>query len=100
MPAIALGFVRFVDAANYRMGRVVMYFIFLMIGILLWSSISKIFFLPSLWTLEAAQFAVVAYFILGGFYALQLGAKVRMGLPSGSWKFRQKAWVDQVRFFI
>lgn len=94
MPAIALGFVRFVDAANYRLGRVVMYFIFVMMGILLWSSISKTFFLPSLWTLEMAQFAMVAYFILGGPYAVQLGANVRMDLLYGSWTVRQKAWVD------
>lgn len=94
MPAITLSFVRFIDAVNYRMGRVVMYFIFVMIGILLWSSISKTFFLPSLWTLEMAQFAMVAYFILGGPYAVQLGANVRMDLLYGSWTPRQKAWVD------
>ena len=94
MPAFALSFVRFVEAINYRLGRVVMYGIFVMIGILLWSSISKTFFLPSLWTLEMAQFAMVAYFILGGPYAMQLGANVRMDLLYGSWSPRGKAWVD------
>ena len=93
MPAFALSFVRFVEAINYRLGRVVMYGIFVMIGILLWSSISKTFFLPSLWTLEMAQFAMVAYFILGGPYAMQLGANVRMDLLYGSWSPRGKAWV-------
>lgn len=94
MPAFALSFVRFVDAVNYRLGRIAMYFIFVMIGILLWSSVSKTFFLPSLWTLEMAQFAMVAYFILGGPYAMQMGANVRMDLLYGNWSARGKAWVD------
>lgn len=66
MPIIARKYVQYVDAINYRLGRIMMYGIFVMVGILLWSSISKTFFLPSLWTLEIAQFAMVAYYILGG----------------------------------
>ena len=73
-----------------------MYGIFIMIGILLWSSISKTFFLPSLWTLEMAQFAMVAYYILGGAYSIQLGSNVRMDLFYGSWSDRRKAWFDSV----
>ncbi len=87
-------FIRVVDAVNYRLGRMVMYGIFVMVGILLWSSISKTFFLPSLWTLESAQFAMVAYYILGGPYAMQLGANVRMDLFYGGWSDRKKAWID------
>lgn len=94
MPSVLLRFVRVVEAVNYRLGRIMMYFIFVMIGILLWSSVSKTFFLPSLWTLEMAQFAMMAYFILGGPYAMQLGANVRMDLLYGSWTPLQKAWVD------
>ncbi|MEO0694261.1 MAG: C4-dicarboxylate ABC transporter, partial [Pseudomonadota bacterium] len=59
------GYIRVIDGLNRWIGRVVMYGIFVMMGILLWSSISKTFFLPSLWTLEMAQFAMVAYYILG-----------------------------------
>ena len=33
-------YVRWVDALNYRIGRVAMYLLFAMIGILLWSSIA------------------------------------------------------------
>ena len=40
-----------IDGVNLRIGRIVMYGIFVLMGILLWSSISKTFFLPSLWTL-------------------------------------------------
>lgn len=93
-------YVRIVDAINYRMGRIIMYFIFVMVGILLWSSISKTFFLPSLWTLEMAQFAMVAYFILGGPYALQNGANVRMDLFYGNWSDKRKAQVDAFTVFF
>src|SRR3546814_19673151 len=71
-----------------------MYGIFVLIGILLWSSVSKSFFLPSLWTLELAQFAMVAYYVLGGPYSIQLDANVRMDLLYGRWSPRTKAWVD------
>lgn len=91
---IAERYVIVVDKINYRIGRVMMYGIFVIIGILLWSSISKTFFLPSLWTLEMAQFAMVAYYIMGGPYSIQLGSNVRMDLFYGSWSDKTKAWVD------
>lgn len=94
MPRVIRAYVRWVEAVNYRIGRMVMYGIFVMVGILLWSSISKTFFLPSLWTLEAAQFAMVAYYVLGGAYAMQLGSNVRMDLFYGNWSLRRKAWFD------
>ena len=87
-------FIRGVDAVNYRIGRIVMYGIFVLMGILLWSSISKAFFLPTLWTLEMAQFVMVAYYILGGPYSIQLGSNVRMDLLYGEWSLRKKAWFD------
>jgi TRAP-type mannitol/chloroaromatic compound transport system permease small subunit len=85
-----------IDAINYRLGRIVMYGIFLLMGILLWSSISKTFLLPSLWTLEMAQFVMVAYYILGGPYSIQLGSNVRMDLLYGEWSVRKKAWFDLI----
>ena len=94
MPVILLRYVRIVDAVNYSVGRVVMYGVFVMAAILLWSSVSKTFFLPSLWTLEMAQFAMVAYYILGGPYSIQLGSNVRMDLFYGNWTLRRKAWFD------
>lgn len=90
------GFIRGVDAVNYRLGRIVMYGIFVLMGILLWSSISKTFFLPSLWTLEMAQFVMVGYYILGGPYSIQLGSNVRMDLLYGGWSDRRKAWFDLI----
>ena len=96
MQSVMRGFIRGVDAVNYRLGRVMMYGIFVLMGILLWSSISKTFFLPTLWTLEMAQFVMVGYYILGGPYSLQLGSNVRMDLLYGEWSVRRKAWFDAV----
>ena len=94
MSGLMRGYITAVDAVNYRVGRVIMYFIFVLMGILLWSSISKTFFLPSIWTLEMAQFVMVAYYILGGPYSIQLGTDVRMDLLYGEWSLRKKAWFD------
>lgn len=94
MQGMMRGFIHGVDAVNYRLGRIVMYGIFVLMGVLLWSSISKTFFLPTLWTLEMAQFIMVGYYVLGGPYSMQLGDHVRMDLLYGGWSIRKKAWVD------
>ncbi len=96
MTGVMRGYIAGVDAVNYRMGRIAMYGIFVLMGILLWSSISKTFFLPTLWTLEMAQFVMVGYYILGGPYSIQLGSNVRMDLLYGEWSVRRKAWFDLI----
>ena len=96
MNSFASNYVRIVDKVNYRIGRIIMYGIFVMIAILLWSSISKTFFLPTSWTLEVAQFAMVAYYVLGGPYSIQLGANVRMDLFYGEWSDTRKAQIDAI----
>ena len=94
------GYIFVVDLVNRRVGRFVMYGMFVIMGILLWSSLSKTFFNPSLWTLEMAQFAMVTYYILGGPYAVQTDANVRMDLFYGSWSMRRKAWFDVFTVFF
>lgn len=94
MPKVIRAYVRGIDAMNRFIGRIAMYLIFALIGVLLWSSVSKTFFNPSLWTLETAQFVMVAYYILGGPYSIQMGSNVRMDLFYGSWSVRTKALVD------
>ncbi len=51
MPKAVKLYVRYVEAVTYRVGRFAMYLIFAMLGVLLYSSIMKTFFLPVLWTL-------------------------------------------------
>ncbi len=94
MPNAIRTYVRIVDRMNRWVGRFAMYLVFVMMGILFYSSISKTFFLPSLWTLEMAQFVMVAYYLLGGGYSMQLNGHVRMDLLYGRWSDRTRAWVD------
>ncbi|SFR48410.1 TRAP transporter small permease subunit [Litoreibacter janthinus] len=95
MLKFAATYVRVVDRVNYVLGRIMMYSLFAMIAILLWSTISKqMFVVPSFWTLEMAQFALVAYYLVGGPYSIQMGSNVRMDLFYGEWTDRKKAWVD------
>ena len=92
-------YIALVDRMNYGIGRVIMYGIFAMMAVLLWSTITKFSSQPSLWTLEVAQFAMITYFFLGGPYAIQMGAHVRMDLFYENWSVRKKAAVDSVMVF-
>ncbi len=95
VPTIAGTYVRVVDRVNYLVGRVMMYGIFVLMAVLMWSTFSKqAFIIPSYWTLEMAQYLLVAYYLLGGAYSIQLGANVRMDLFYENWSTRKKAWVD------
>ena len=94
MPRAIQTYVRSVEAVNRRVGRMAMYIVLVMAAILFWSALSKTFFLPSLWTLEMAQFAMVAYYLLGGPYSMQLDSHVRMDLLYTKWSPRTRTWVD------
>ena len=93
MPNWAISYVKGVEAVNYRLGRIAMYLLFAIMAILLWSSVTKFAKIPALWTLEMAQFTLVAYYLLGAPYSMQLGANVRMDLLYARLPVkRQAAW--------
>jgi TRAP-type mannitol/chloroaromatic compound transport system permease small subunit len=87
-------YVKWIDAASWYFGMFAMYLIFALIGILTYASIMKVFFLPSNWTVEMAQFVMVSYYLLGGAYSLQQNEHVRMDLLYGSWPAKRQAKVD------
>ena len=99
MPRAIVSYVRTVEAVNYRVGRIAMYLLYVMMGVLIWSTVSKITPWPSIWTLEMAQFVMVAYYMLGGPYSLQLDSNVRMDLLYHRWSPRTRAWVDAFSVF-
>ncbi len=122
MPRFIVAYVKIVEAVNYRLGRMAMYLIFVLMAVLLFSTFSKVLFelssdrsvfagtwfqfwladfkiRPTTWTLETAQFVMVAYYLLGGPYSMQLKAHVRMDLVYGSWSIKTKAWVDAFTIF-
>lgn len=94
MPRWTRTYIRVVDRLNYKVGRFAMYLLFVLMAILLWSSVSKFGGQPSLWTLEMAQFTMVAYYILGGPYSMQMGAHVRMDLFYAKQSPVTRAWWD------
>ncbi len=78
-----------------------MYMIFLMMGLLLFSSISRTFFDTSfIWIVEMAQFMMAAYYLLGGGYSMQLDAHVRMDLAYDRLSDRGKAVTDLFTVFL
>jgi TRAP-type mannitol/chloroaromatic compound transport system permease small subunit len=100
MPQSIKAYVRAVDRANRVIGLITMYLIFAMIGILFYSTISKSFFDPSLWTLEMAQFTMAAYYLMGGGYSMQTDSHVRMDLLYDRWSDTTKAKVDAVTVLL
>lgn len=90
---------RVVDAVNRVVGRFAMFMIFAMIGLLLYSAITKAFFIPPIWTLEMAQFAMAAYYLLGGGYSMQLQSHVRMDLLYERWSTKGRCFVDSITAF-
>ena len=95
MPAPIVAFVKFVDALNYRVGRFAMYLIYVLGGILLLSTLSRLVLgAPINWGLEMAQFVLSAYYLLGGAYAWQQGAHVRMDLAYARFSPKNRALTD------
>ncbi|WP_119301196.1 TRAP transporter small permease subunit [Dongia deserti] len=95
MPRFIVAYVRYVEAFNRAVGKFAMYLILLLLGILLYAAFSKASTdISPIWTVEMAQFTLTAYFMLGGAYALQNNALVRMDLFYSHWKPRTRAIVD------
>ena len=95
MPNIIKNYVKWVDKINRFVGRIAMYMVLLMMGILLYATLSRGFFdLPVIWAVELAQFTMAAYYLLGGGYSLQNKAHVRMDVFYERCSRRTKAKID------
>ena len=101
MPKAVKLYVRYVDALNRTVGRFAMYLIFAMMGVLLYSSISRIlpFDVPVIWVVEVAQMTMAAYYLLGGGYSMQLDSHVRMDLLYGRLSIKRRGFTDSVTAF-
>ena len=100
MPQFLITYVRWVEKLNYDVGRIAMFGLFALMGVLLWGAIARFGFHPQVWTDEMAQFLLMGYFMLGGAYALQMGSAVRMDLLYSRWSDRTKAAVDAITIFV
>lgn len=100
MPEAIKIYVRVIDRLSDWFGLIAMYIVFVMIGVLAYASIMKVFFLPANWTVEMAQFVMVAYFTIGGAYTLKEGDHVRMDLLYSGFNIRTKARTDLLTSFV
>ena len=96
MPNFVIAYVKYVDYASTKFGRLAMYSIFLMIGTLLLGALTRnVINIPLSWTVEMAQFTMTAYYIVGGAYSMQLGDHVRMDLLYDRYSEKTKAKIDR-----
>ncbi|WP_089796340.1 TRAP transporter small permease subunit [Halomonas korlensis] len=101
MPKVIVCYVRWVDAFNRKVGRLVMLLIFVMMGVLLYGSLSRsLFNSPLVWGIEVSQFLMAAYYLLGGAYSLQMDSHVRMDLFYTRWSDRTRALVDVMTMLL
>lgn len=94
LPAPVVAYVRAVDRISGASGLFAMYLVWAMIAILTYAAVMKAFFLPSIWTVEMAQFVMVAYFTLGGAWSLREEEHVRMDLLYSGLRVKAKARTD------
>jgi TRAP-type mannitol/chloroaromatic compound transport system permease small subunit len=101
MPKVIRLYVRYVDAVNRVLGNIVMYLALVIMGVLLFGSLTRyVFNVPFVWIIEMAQFLMAAYYILGGGYSMQLDAHVRMDVFYERWKPKTRAFVDSITAFF
>lgn len=95
MPKFIVTYVEVIDYLSTKAGRVAMYLIFVMIGVLLLDAVTRnIINIPLSWCIEMAQFTITAYYIVGGPYSMQLDSHVRMDLLYSRFSPRNQARLD------
>ncbi len=100
MPKVITLYVRYVDKLCLIVGRFAMYLIFVLMGILLFSSVSRALFgVSHIWVVEMAQFTMAAYYILGGGYSMLQDAHVRVDVFYGRLIPKRRAFVDTITAF-
>lgn len=93
---LVIAWVRLAEALATGFGRLAMWLLFALMGVMLYGAVARATMMPPIWTDEMAQFLLMGYFMLGGAYALQLGSAVRMDLLYSRWSDRTRAMVDAV----
>jgi TRAP-type mannitol/chloroaromatic compound transport system permease small subunit len=84
-----------IDYLSTKAGRIAMYLIFVMIGVLLLDAVTRnIINFPLSWCIEMAQFTITAYYIVGGPYSMQLDSHVRMDLLYSMFSRKNQARLD------
>ena len=95
MPLVFILYVKLIDKITDIIGRITMYTVFVMMGILVLSFVTRnIINFPLLWIIEMAQFIMTGYYLMGGAYSMKEGQHVRMDLVYGNLTEKNKARMD------
>jgi len=95
VPRFIVTYVKVVDYLSLKFGRLAMYLIFVMIGVLLLDAVTRnIINIPLSWCIEMAQFTITAYYIVGGPCSMQLDSHVRMDLLYSRFSHKNQARLD------
>ena len=95
MPKFIFFYISLIDNICVKVGRFVMYGIFLMMFLLILSFVTRnIINFPLMWIIEMAQFTITAYYLLGGGYSMLTDDHVRMDLFYGQLSKKGKAKMD------
>jgi TRAP-type mannitol/chloroaromatic compound transport system permease small subunit len=95
MPKIISSYVKFIDGITSITGKITMYLVFVLMGILVLSFVTRnIINIPLMWIIEMAQFTMTAYYIMGGAYSMMDDQHVRMDLVYGNFSEKNKARMD------
>ncbi len=95
MPSIFVLYVKVIDKITDVIGRITMYTVFAMMGILVLSFVTRnIINFPLLWIIEMAQFIMTGYYLMGGAYSMKENQHVRMDLVYGNLSDKNKARMD------
>jgi len=95
MPKALVTYVRCIDSVNVWLGKILPYFVLVLIGILLIEGISRyIFHTPTDWSIELSLFVIGTAFLLGGAYVLSRREHVRMDTFYNRWSVRRRAIAD------
>jgi TRAP-type C4-dicarboxylate transport system permease small subunit len=84
MPRVIVAYVRFVDKVGQMVGVVAMILTFVLLGLLVESSVARLLFgVSHIWSVEMSMFTMTAYYLLGGALSEQDDYHVRMDLFYG-----------------
>lgn len=100
MPKALVDYVRYIGWFNTRVGKIIEYGIFVIIGIMLIETVSRtIFNSPTEWSIELGKYILATYFVVGAGYILLCEGHVRMDALSRRWSAKRRAIFDLATFF-
>jgi TRAP-type mannitol/chloroaromatic compound transport system permease small subunit len=101
MPKIISSYVKYIDGLTSIIGRITMYLVFVLMGILVLSFVTRnIINFPLMWIIEMAQFTMTAYYLMGGAYSMMEDQHVRMDIVYGNFSDKNKAIMDLFTSFF